>query len=62
MSAVAEWEYHRLVLPRGTSRSLAQWLLSQHAEYGRWEVDRLRLLPDGTRRVLLRRPIIRQRS
>jgi hypothetical protein len=61
-AAATEWEYQRLVLPRGTSRAVAQRLLSQHAEYGRWELDRLLLLPDGTRRVVLRRMIIRQRA
>ena len=62
VAPAAEWEYQRLVLPRGTSRSLVQLLLSQHAEYGRWELARLRLLPDGSRRVLLRRSIIRQQA
>jgi hypothetical protein len=31
-------------------------MLTMHAEYGGWELDRLRLYPDGTRRVVLRRP------
>ena len=30
-------------------------MLTMHAEYGGWELDRLRLYPDGTRRVVLRR-------
>ena len=34
-------------------------LLTDQAEYGGWELDRLRLFPDGTRRVTLRRRIIR---
>jgi hypothetical protein len=29
--------------------------LTLHAEYGEWELDRLRLYPDGSRRVILRR-------
>ena len=33
----------------------------ERAEHGGWELDRLRLSPDGTRRVVLRRKIIRQR-
>jgi Family of unknown function (DUF5703) len=36
--------------------------LTDAAEYGRWELDRLRLYPDGRRRVVLRRRIIRVRS
>jgi hypothetical protein len=56
-----EWEYQRLRLPRGVSRRAAQQLLTEYAEYGHWELDRLRLYPDGTRRVVLRRRIIRQR-
>ena len=54
-----EYEFCRLSLPRGTSRSTAQRLLTEQAEYGRWELHRLRLYPDGTRRVVLRRAIIR---
>ena len=35
--------------------------LSQRAEQGGWEIDRVRVSHDGTRRVVLRRKIIRQR-
>ncbi|HSP37973.1 MAG TPA: DUF5703 family protein [Frankiaceae bacterium] len=45
-----------MYMPRGTSRRLAQTMLTMHAEYGGWELDRLRLYPDGSRRVVLRRP------
>ncbi|CAN3979778.1 hypothetical protein ADK60_14490 [Streptomyces sp. XY431] len=55
-----EYEYQSLRMPRGTSRNAARQLLTDHAEYGHWELDRLRLLPDGSRTVLLRRRIIRQ--
>jgi hypothetical protein len=48
--------YRTLTMPRGTSRRLAQTMLTMHAEYGGWELDRLRLYPDGSRRVVLRRP------
>jgi hypothetical protein len=34
-------------------------LLTDRAEYGHWELARLRLYPDGTRRVTLRRKILR---
>ncbi|HEU5034579.1 MAG TPA: DUF5703 family protein [Mycobacteriales bacterium] len=57
-----DYEYQRLTLPRGTSRKVAQRLLTDAAEYGRWELDRVRLYPDGTRKVVLRRRILRVRS
>jgi hypothetical protein len=56
---MSEYETRELLLPRGTTRGAARRLLTDHAEYGGWELTRLRLLPDGTRRVLLRRRIIR---
>ena len=59
---MADYEYQRMTLPRGTSRNVAQRLLTDAAEYGHWELDRLRLYPDGTRKVTLRRRIIRVRS
>ncbi|PRX97888.1 DUF5703 family protein [Allonocardiopsis opalescens] len=55
-----EYEYQSLHLPRGMSRDLARQVLTRHAEIGDWELDRLRLYPDGSRRVTLRRRIIRQ--
>lgn len=58
---MVEYEFLRLRLPREISRSGARRLLTERAEYDGWELARLRLFPDGSRRVLLRRPIIRQR-
>ena len=58
-SAMGEWEFRHLYLPRGTSRSEARRVLTDHAEYGHWELDRLRLFADGSRRVRLRRKVIR---
>ncbi|MGH8776621.1 MAG: DUF5703 family protein [Jiangellaceae bacterium] len=55
----AEYEFHHMLLPRGTSRGAARRLLTDHAEYGHWELARLRLFPDGTRKVTLRRKILR---
>ncbi len=55
-----DYEYSRLYLPRGTDRRTAQLVLTAHAEYGHWELARLRLFPDGSRRVILRRRILRQ--
>jgi len=56
-----EYEFTRMLLPRTHSRSTVRRLLTDAAEYGGWELDRLRLFPDGTRRVVLRRRIIRVR-
>lgn len=56
---MTEYETRELVLPRGTTRGAARQLLTDHAEYGGWELARLRLYADGTRRVWLRRRIIR---
>ncbi|NGN66919.1 hypothetical protein G5C51_23810 [Streptomyces sp. A7024] len=55
-----EYEFRDVYVPRGVTRTAATKLLTDHAEYGHWELDRLRLLPDGSRRVRLRRRIIRQ--
>jgi hypothetical protein len=52
---VMDLEYQRLYLPPGTDRRTAQTVLTLHAEYGDWELERLRLLPDGSRRAVLRR-------
>ncbi|MFC7219324.1 DUF5703 family protein [Streptomyces polyrhachis] len=57
---MAEYEFRDVYVPRGVSRSAATRLLTDHAEYGHWELHRLRLFPDGSRRVRLRRRIIRQ--
>ncbi len=59
MVAMADWEYQHLYLPRGTSRGAARRLLTDHAEYGHWELARLRLFADGSRKVVLRRRVIR---
>jgi hypothetical protein len=56
---MSEYEFQHLVLPRGTSRGAAKRLITDHAEYGRWELARSRLYPDGTRKVTLRRRILR---
>ncbi len=55
----ASYEYRELSLPRGTSRDAARTVLTEYAEYGKWELARLRLYPDGRRRVWLRRKVMR---
>jgi len=56
-----EYEFQRFSLPRTLSRSAVRRLLTDHAEYGGWELARLRLFADGSRKVELRRRIIRVR-
>ncbi|RNL80423.1 hypothetical protein EFL95_10300 [Nocardioides marmorisolisilvae] len=55
-----EYEYDQVFIHRDESRNFVTRLLVQRAESGGWEVDRLRIGPDGNRRVTLRRKIIRQ--
>ena len=56
-----EYEFQRFSLPRTISRSAVRRLLIDHAEYGGWELARLRLYADGSRKIELRRRIIRVR-
>jgi len=54
-----DYEYRVIMVPRGTPRSEVHRLLTDHAEYGRWELARVRLYMGGTHRIWLRRRIIR---
>jgi len=56
-----EWEFEKITFDRDFSRSVVAKLLVERAEHGGWELDRVRITPDGTRRVVLRRKIIRMR-
>ena len=56
-----EYSYLVLYLTRDTSRDAARRILTDHAEYGDWELARLRRYADGTRKATLRRQIIRPR-
>jgi hypothetical protein len=55
----ADYEYRVINLPRGTTRSDARRLLTEHAEYGRWELARVQISFGGARRIWLRRRIMR---
>jgi hypothetical protein len=55
----ATWEYREVSFPRGTTRETARLLLTGAAESEHWELDRLRLCPDGRRIVTLRRRVYR---
>jgi hypothetical protein len=58
--SAAEYEFERITISRDFSRNFVTRLLVDRAERGGWEVDRVRVLHDGTRKVVLRRKIIRQ--
>lgn len=55
-----EWEFDKVTFSREFSRNIVTRLLVERAEHGGWELHRVRIGPDGTRRVVLRRKIIRQ--
>ncbi len=56
MDAVAgDYEFAPLRIPPGTSRSAAATMLSLQSEVGGWELARLQLHADGTRKVIMRR-------
>lgn len=49
------YDYIPLRLPPDVTRVTASMRLSIQAEFGGWELSRVRLYTDGSRRVLLRR-------
>ena len=54
-----QYEYRVLTIDRSTSVPDARKLLTDEAEYGRWELARTRLYIGGHRKVWLRRKIIK---
>lgn len=54
-----EYEFRVLTMPRSTSLSVASQLLTEEAEYGRWELARVVVYLGGARKVWLRRRIMR---
>jgi hypothetical protein len=55
MSITTEYEYAPVRIPPGTDRATAAVQLTLQAEYGGWELAKVRLHSDGSRRVWLRR-------
>ena len=55
MSAV--WEFREMNFHRDTKRSDVKSYLTNMAEIERWELERVRVLQDGSRYVRLRRKI-----
>lgn len=56
-----QYEYRVVTIDRTTSVPDARKMLTEEAEYGRWELARTRLYIGGGRKVWLRRKIIRVR-
>ncbi|KIQ20822.1 hypothetical protein ASG56_19740 [Rhodococcus sp. Leaf7] len=50
-----DWEYVPIKLPPDVTRVTASMRLAISAEFGGWELSRVRLYTDGSRRVLLKR-------
>jgi hypothetical protein len=50
-----DWEYRPVQLPGDVSRMTAAVRLAIQAEFGGWELARVRLYPGGVRKVVLRR-------
>lgn len=59
MKRPVEYEETKITLGRHHTRSGVKQLLTERAEYGGWELRRLRRYPDGSREVWIRRKIIR---
>ncbi|WP_202911634.1 DUF5703 family protein [Segeticoccus rhizosphaerae] len=58
---MVEYEYRVLHFPRDASRGDVRRVLTEHAEYGHWELSRMRLYWGGARKAWIRRKIIRVR-
>ena len=56
---MTQYSYLVVYLPRDVSRDAARKILTDHAEYGDWELTRLLRFADGSRKATLRRRIIR---
>ncbi len=59
MAPMVEYEYRTLTFARGTPRPEIKRALTDHAEYGRWELHRTVIYFGGMTRTWLRRRIIR---
>jgi hypothetical protein len=59
LSRGVEWEFDKVTFSREFPRTVVTKLLVERAEHGGWELDRVRIAADGTRRIVLRRRIIK---
>lgn len=56
---MVEYEFKELTFHRDQERSAVRQALTEHAEYGHWELWRVSLYLGGVRKAVLRRRIIR---
>ncbi|MFZ9988155.1 MAG: DUF5703 family protein [Candidatus Nanopelagicales bacterium] len=59
MPRASTYEFRKVSLPRNTSRDVARSVLTEYAEYGHWELARVRVYPDGRRTAWLKRRVMR---
>lgn len=57
-----DFEVQTVKLPHTASRNQVRKLLTEEAEYGHWELVRLRRYRDGSTTAWLRRKVIKVRS
>ncbi|MEN0128053.1 MAG: DUF5703 family protein [Brevundimonas sp.] len=62
VAAGGQYEYRVLTIPRSASRGDTRRMLTEQAEYGRWELARSVIYVGGERKVWLRRKVLRVRS
>lgn len=53
-----QWEYLTMTIPRTATKSEYRGRLVSAAETGHWELQRVLVLPDGTRKVTFRRRFV----
>jgi hypothetical protein len=58
-SSQSQYEYRVVTVDRSVSVSDARKMLTDEAEYGRWELARTRLYAGGRRTMWLRRRVIK---
>lgn len=59
MASMPEYEFRTISFPRGAARAAIRQELTDHAEYGHWELHRTIVYIDGIEKAWLRRKIIR---
>lgn len=59
LTRAVSYEVTKVRLDRDMPRGAVRKLLTDHAEYGGWELTRLRRYRDGTRDVWIRRKVIK---
>lgn len=56
---MAEYEYRMLSFSGDQTRADVRRALAEHAEYGHWDLLRVTLYVGGSRKIVLRRRVIR---